>query len=56
LKRWKKAVEPVIGDYKKNMVAKGYKESEVDGWVSYIKERIAYWHKEQKTRKITAAF
>ena len=54
--RWIKAVEPIFGDYKKNMVAKGYKESEVDGWVSYIKERIGYWQKEQKRRGIPSAF
>jgi TRAP-type C4-dicarboxylate transport system substrate-binding protein len=54
--RWKKAVEPVIGSYKKQMVSKGHSEAEVDGWIKYIKERIAYWHKEQKTRKIPSAF
>jgi len=54
--RWIKAVEPIFGDYKKNMASKGHKESEVDGWVSYIKERIGYWHKEQKNRGIPAAF
>jgi TRAP-type C4-dicarboxylate transport system substrate-binding protein len=54
--RWKKAVEPVIGSYKKQMASKGYSEAEVDGWIKYIKERIAYWHKEQKTRKIPSAF
>jgi TRAP-type C4-dicarboxylate transport system substrate-binding protein len=54
--RWIKAVEPIFGDYKKNMVAKGYKESEVDGWVSYIKERIGYWQKEQKRRGMPTPF
>jgi TRAP-type C4-dicarboxylate transport system substrate-binding protein len=54
--KWVKAVEPIFGDYKRNMAAKGYKESEVDGWVKYIKERIGYWHKEQKRRGIPAAF
>jgi TRAP-type C4-dicarboxylate transport system substrate-binding protein len=61
--KWKKAVEPVIDSYKKQMVSsrlsregKGYSEAEVDGWIKYIKERIAYWHKEQKTRKIPSAF
>jgi hypothetical protein len=61
--RWIKAVEPVIGSYKKQMVSsrlsregKGYSEAEVDGWIKYIKERIAYWHKEHKTRKIPSAF
>ncbi len=54
--RWIKAVEPIFGDYKKNMATKGYKESEVDGWVSYIKERIGYWQKEQKKRGIPSPF
>jgi len=54
--KWVKAVEPVIGSYKKQMVSKGYSEAEVDGWIKYIQERIAYWHKEQKARKITSAF
>jgi TRAP-type C4-dicarboxylate transport system substrate-binding protein len=53
---WVKAVEPIIGEYKKNMVAKGYKEAEIDGWMTYIKERIGYWHKEQKKRGIPSAF
>lgn len=54
--RWIKAIEPVIGDYKKSMVSKGYKDTDVDGWVKYIKERIDYWHKEQKKRGIPSAF
>jgi TRAP-type C4-dicarboxylate transport system substrate-binding protein len=54
--RWKKAVEPVIGNYKEQMASKGYSEAEVDGWIKYIRERIAYWHKEQKKRGILSAF
>jgi hypothetical protein len=54
--RWKKAVEPVIGSYKKQMASKGYSEAEVDDWIKYIKERIAYWHKEQKAKGIVSAF
>jgi len=61
--RWKKAVEPVIENYKKQIVAsrlsrggKGYTEADVDGWIKYIKERIAYWHKEQKNRGVISAF
>jgi len=54
--KWIKAVEPVIADYKKSMVAKGYKEAEVDGWIKYIKDRIGYWHKEQKKRGIPSPF
>jgi TRAP-type C4-dicarboxylate transport system substrate-binding protein len=54
--KWIKAVEPVIADYKKNMVSKGYKEAEVDDWLKYVRERIDYWHKEQKKRGIAAPF
>jgi TRAP-type C4-dicarboxylate transport system substrate-binding protein len=54
--RWKKAVQPVIESYKKQMASKGHSEAEVDGWIKYIRERIAYWHKEQKAKKITSAF
>jgi len=31
----------VFGDYKRAMAGKGYKEAEVDSWLSYIKERMA---------------
>jgi TRAP-type C4-dicarboxylate transport system substrate-binding protein len=54
--RWVKAVEPVIGAYKKDMVSKGHKASDVDSWVKYIKERIEYWKKEEKKRAIPAPF
>lgn len=54
--RWIKAVEPVTAEYKKNMVAKGYKEAEVDDWLKSIKERIDYWQKEEKKRGIPTPF
>jgi TRAP-type C4-dicarboxylate transport system substrate-binding protein len=54
--RWVKAVAPVIADYRKAMVSKGYKDAEVDEWFKFIKERIAYLQKEQKTRGLTSLF
>jgi TRAP-type C4-dicarboxylate transport system substrate-binding protein len=54
--KWIKAVEPVIESYKKDMVSKGYKEAEIDGWLKYIKDRVEYWKKEEKQRKIPAPF
>jgi hypothetical protein len=51
-----KAVEPVIDAYKKDMVSKGYKDSDVDSWLKYIKERITYWTKEEKQKGIAAPF
>jgi len=54
--KWIKAVEPVIGEYKKSMVPKGYKEADVDNWLSFIKERIAYWQKAANEKKVPAPF
>lgn len=54
--KWIEAVEPVIGEYKKSMVSKGFKEAEVDDWISFIKKRIPYWKEEQKKRNIPAPF
>lgn len=39
---------------RQKMAGKGYKEAE--GWLSNIKERIGYWQKEEKQRKIAAPF
>ena len=54
--RWVKAVEPVIAAYKKDMVSKGYKEAEVDGWINYAKERIEYWKKWEKEKGMPSVF
>ena len=56
IQRWVKAVEPVIGDYKRDMIAKGFKGAEVDSWISFIKERISYWKGQEKVRKIPTAY
>lgn len=55
-KKWVKAVEPVIAGYKKSMVEKGFKESDIDGWIKFIKERIEYWKKEEKARNVPSPF
>jgi TRAP-type C4-dicarboxylate transport system substrate-binding protein len=54
--RWKKAVEPVFDSYKKAMVSKGFKESEIDEWIKYIGDRTDYWTKQQKKRKVASPF
>jgi TRAP-type transport system periplasmic protein len=56
IRRWEKAVEPVIADYKKDMVAKGFKAEEVDSWIKFIKERIAYWKGQETAKKIPTAY
>jgi TRAP-type C4-dicarboxylate transport system substrate-binding protein len=46
-KRWTEAVEPIIEDYIQRMVSKGYNESEVRGWIKYLRERTDYLTKKQ---------
>jgi TRAP-type C4-dicarboxylate transport system substrate-binding protein len=50
--RWQKAVEPVITDYTKLMVGKGFSESEVKGWFDFMRDRIKYWTAKQMEYKI----
>ena len=45
--KWKQAAAPVIDDYTKDMVKKGYSEAEVKSWFAYIDERTKYWLKTQ---------
>lgn len=47
VERWKQAAAPVIENYVKEMVGKGYKEDEVRGWIKFLNERIDYWTKKQ---------
>jgi len=50
--RWIAAVQPVLEDYVKSMVDRGYSESEVRGWIQFTQERIDFWTKEQIKRGI----
>jgi TRAP-type C4-dicarboxylate transport system substrate-binding protein len=54
--KWKKAVEPVIANYKKDLVAKGYSAADVDGWIKFVTERIEYWSKQEKAKGIASPF
>ena len=54
--KWIKAVQPVIEDYKKDVISKGYKAGDVDEWISFINKRIQYWKGEEKARKIPLVF
>jgi len=54
--KWVKAAQPVIADYKKDMVSKGYTAAEVDSWISFIKERIEYWEPQEKANKIPTVY
>ncbi len=53
--RWEAAVAPVIDDYVAAMVEDGYTESEVRGWIDYLREREAYWTQKQIDWHIVSA-
>jgi TRAP-type transport system periplasmic protein len=54
--RWVKVVQPVIADFKKDLVSKGYKAEEVDSWLSFIRERVDYYKGQEKAKKIPSAY
>lgn len=53
--RWQKAAEPVVAAYVKRMVEKGFPEAEVQGWLSFLRERIDYYTKKQIEYRIPSA-
>lgn len=54
--KWVKAAQPVIADYKKDLVSKGYSEKEIDSWLAFVKERITYWTAQEKAKKIPTPY
>jgi len=55
LKIWQTAVIPVVDDYVKTMVGKGYSEAEVKGWITFLRERADYWLRKQIQLRIPSA-
>jgi TRAP-type C4-dicarboxylate transport system substrate-binding protein len=45
--KWKAAVQPVIANYVKKMVSKGYPEKTVTGWIKFLHDKIDYWTNKQ---------
>ncbi len=56
IQKMKKAVEPVIQNYMKDMESKGFKKADMDVQLQYIYERIAYWSKQEKDRKLKSPY
>jgi TRAP-type C4-dicarboxylate transport system substrate-binding protein len=54
--QWVKAVRPVIDDYKKDLVSKGYKAGDIDDWIGFVNKRIQYWKIEEKAKKIPTSY
>jgi len=53
--RWKESVSPVIDEYEKDMVAKGFAKNEIRNWIDFLQERIDYWTKKQAELGIKSA-
>jgi TRAP-type transport system periplasmic protein len=54
--KWIKVVQPVINDYKKDLLSKGYKGADIDAWLTYVKERIEYWKAQEKAEKVPTSY
>ena len=52
---WKKAVEPAIDAYVKRAKGRGFSETEVRGWIKFLRERSEYWTGKQKLYRIPSA-
>ena len=48
-------MQPVIEKYVKNMVSAGYAETEVRGWIKWLRERTAFLTEKQKALRIKSA-
>ena len=49
--RWVKASQPVVEEFRKDLMAKGYTKKEIDSWLAFAKERIEYWKGQEKERE-----
>ena len=50
--RWIKAVQPMLDTYRKDLISKGYTDKDVDSFIAFAKERIDYWRKISREKKI----
>ena len=60
IKKWGKALEPMVATYKEDLKPKGHTSDEIDGWVKYIREQVSLWDKKAKeqgsNRRISEQF
>ena len=54
--KWVNAAQPVITEFKKDLMAKGYPEKEVDQWFAFVKDRIEYWKGQEKAKKVPTPY
>jgi TRAP-type C4-dicarboxylate transport system substrate-binding protein len=54
--RWIMAVQPMLGTYRKDLISKGYTDKDVDSIITFVKERIEYWRKIAREKKIDTPY
>jgi TRAP-type C4-dicarboxylate transport system substrate-binding protein len=54
--RWVQASQPVIAEFRKDLIGKGFSEKEVDSWLAFVRERVDYWKAQEKLKKIPTAY
>jgi TRAP-type C4-dicarboxylate transport system substrate-binding protein len=54
--RWEKAVQPVITEAGKDLLSKGFPQSEVDTYIGFIRERADFWRKKAKEQGVVALY
>lgn len=54
--RWAKAVEPVVASASNDLLSKGFKQSEIDTYISYIRERAQFWRNRAKELGIVTLY
>jgi TRAP-type C4-dicarboxylate transport system substrate-binding protein len=56
LKKMQKAVEPVVQNYLTTMEAKGFKKTDMEEQLKYIHERIEYWSRQERDRRLKSPY
>ena len=56
IQKMQKAVESVVLNYMKDMETKGYKRAELEEQLKFARERVAYWSKQEKDRKLKSPY
>jgi len=49
-------VGPLVEQYMKDLEGKGYKRSDMEGYLKFIRELIAYWSQQEKELKLPTPY
>lgn len=54
--RWEKAVQPVVAAASKDLLSKGLSHIEIDGYISFIRERAKFWRNKAKELRVKTLY